>query len=50
MLRPQPTTVDWGTNINVSRETIARMRARARARPRAPHLRWYRGLVPKCVG
>ena len=23
MLRPQPTIVDWGLSVNVSRETIA---------------------------
>ena len=49
-LRPQPTNVGWGLSVNVSRETIAGMATERPQARRRNYLRWYRGLVPKCVG
>ena len=37
-------------HVKHSRDVHQSERQATRARPRAPHLRWYRGLVPRCVG
>ena len=37
-------------HVKQSRDVHQSERQATRARLRAPHLRWYRGLVPRCVG